>query len=446
LRTPAEFGRQEALRRQQFQPHGFAPYEGNPRVSPTYAVGLPLHLALAGKLVGWAAGPVIVGLAAALGAILLCYAVARQLGVGPGLASAGAAVLAAYPVFIFTSIQPLSDTLATTWCLMAVFTALHARERPAWALACGAALAMAVLVRTTNVLLLPALLVLLEGNPRRLGLALVGGLPGAVWLGYYNHALYGSALRSGYVNIAEAFAWEYGLPTMMHFITWLALLLPAVLLVLPFAAVAGPGRRGRDLLALALWFGAFAGLYSFYETSREVWWDLRFILPGTPALILGALLGIEAFARSRAPRLGRRVRGLGAVALTVWSIGLGAFWTQRLHLLLTKTYEQAFADASLAARDTFPANALVLAGLHSGALYYYTGFPVLRWEFVDPAQFSHFRTLTEKAGRPICAVLHNVEEREALQEHCPGNWRQVARRRDVTLWQLTAPTTAPLAK
>ena len=49
LRTPAEFGPQEKLRRQQFQPHGFVPFEGNPRLSPTYAVGLPLHLALAGK-------------------------------------------------------------------------------------------------------------------------------------------------------------------------------------------------------------------------------------------------------------------------------------------------------------------------------------------------------------------------------------------------------------
>src|SRR5688572_16437461 len=42
LRTPSEFGPQEKLRRLAFQPHGFAPFNGIPGISPTYAVGLPL--------------------------------------------------------------------------------------------------------------------------------------------------------------------------------------------------------------------------------------------------------------------------------------------------------------------------------------------------------------------------------------------------------------------
>lgn len=435
LRVPAEFGPPEQLRRQQFQPHGFVPFDGNPRLSPTYPVGLPLHFALTGKLFGWTAGPLLTGLGAAAGALLLTFAVARRFGVSPLLAAAGAAILGAYPVFFFTSIQPLSDTLATTWCLAAVWAALRARDHPGWALGCGVALAVAVLVRATNAVLLPALVVLLGFNVRRLALAVLGGLPGALWLGYYNHTLYGGAFRSGYVDIAQAFGWAYGPPTVVHFAKWLALLLPAALLLLPFKAVAAPLGRGRELLALALWFGAFAGLYAFYEISHEVWWDLRFILPGTPALIIAALIGLERVAQAR-PLIATRVRAGAAIGLVVWAAALGVYWTDRFHLRLTKTYEQAYADAAAAARQQFPPDTLVLAGLHSGALYYYTTFPVLRWEFVSADEFARFLAQLQSTGRTVAAVLHKVEDQEALQKKCPGAWTRVQTIKDVSLWRL----------
>ena len=55
--------------------------------------------------------------------------------------------------------------------------------------------------------------------------------------------------RSGYGDIFSAFALSYGAPTALHFAKWLALLLPAVVLALPFAALARSDRR-RELLAL----------------------------------------------------------------------------------------------------------------------------------------------------------------------------------------------------
>ena len=436
LRTPAEFGPPEGLRRQQFQPHGFVPFDGNPRLSPTYPVGLPLHLALAGKLFGWPAAPVVVGVGAALAALLLCHAVGRQLGLDPCLSATTAILLAAFPVFIFTSIQPLSDTLAATWCLATVFAAMRAGSRPGWAVACGAAFAIAVFVRATNALLLPALLAILGFNFRRLLLVAAGGIPGALWLAYYNHQLYGSALRSGYVDIAQAFGWKYGPPTLVHFGWWLAVMLPAVVLLLPFAAIGTRPAPARLLLALVLWLAAFVVVYAFYEISHEVWWDLRFILPGVPALLLAAMLGVDALARRKAFASVPRFRALVAAGLVVWGIGLGAYWTSRFHVLLIKSYEQAYADASAAARAHFPPNTLVLAGQHSGALYYYTDFPVLRWEFVNPAEFARFRELAGNARRPIGALLYDLEEREALREKCPGNWVRIATLNNIGLWRL----------
>jgi 4-amino-4-deoxy-L-arabinose transferase-like glycosyltransferase len=435
-RIPAEFGPEERAVRQHFQPQGFVPFAGNPRLSPTYPVGVPLQLALAGRLFGWTAAPGIVGIGAALATLGLMYAVGRRFGLPPVLAATGAAVLAAYPVFVFMSLQPLSDTPATAWCLAAVWAAQRAREHRGWALVTGAALAMAVLVRATNLLVLPALVVLLAPDWRRLGLALLGGLPGALWLGYYQRALYGSPFRSGYVDITEAFGWHHGWPTTLHFAQWLALLLPAALLLLPWRAGAALAGRVREGAALALWFGAFAGFYVFYEVSHEVWWNLRFVLPGTPALLIAGLLGVEAIARARPAGTARRLRLASALVLTLWAAGLGVFWTQRFHVLLTPAYERAYADTASAARQHFPAGTLVVAGLHSGALVYYTDLPLLRWEYVRPEQFARFRARATQAGRPIGAILHQVEEADALRKHCPGTWTRVAAVRDFSLWRL----------
>jgi 4-amino-4-deoxy-L-arabinose transferase-like glycosyltransferase len=421
-------------------PQGFFPFPGNPQLSPTYAVGLPLHLALAGKLLGWERGPVVVGVLGALAAAGLLAAVARELGLAWPLAIAGVVTLAAFPVFLFMSIQPLSDVLATAWCLAAVFAALRSARAPSWAIACGVAVGLAVLVRATNALVLPTIIVLLGADARRLALAFLGGLPAALWLGYYNHTLYGGALQSGYVNLGEAFAWSYALPTLAHVGKWFALMLPAALLALPFFAIARDARPRRIAIALALWFGGFAAFHVFYEFTREVWWGLRFLLPATPALILGGLIGLEAAGQSP------RIRTALAAGLAIWAAGLGWFWTEKKHLLLTRTYEQAYADAAAAARVQFPPGALVLASMQSGALFYYTDFPILRWDFVSPEQWQRFRTLAAQAGRPVCAVLFDAEKPEALEQRCRGTWTQLARLNNLALWRLEAPAAATPAR
>lgn len=424
-RIPAEFGPPASLPRHHFMPLGYVALPGNPHLPPTYPVGLPLQLALAGNLLGWPAAALLVELAMGLGAIWLCYAMARELGIDRSLAAAGAAVLAVFPVFLFTSVQPLSDTPATTWGLAAAWLALRARRSNGWAVACGAAFAMAVLVRATNAALLPALLVLLGWDWKRLTLGILGGLPGAVWLAYYNHTLYGGALRSGYGPIEETFKWQYGPPTLLHFAYWLAVLAPAALLVLPLAA---PWRQHRrDLLALLLWFGAIAGVYTFYEVSRETWWCLRFILPAFPPLILGSLLALQ--------RLQARPRRIAAVALAVWALASSVYWSNRLHALMAKEHERVYAESSLKAIELLPRNALVASFYTSGALYFYTDFPVLRWDLIGPEDFARYASLAAAAGRPICAVLFDDFEEEAQRSRMPGEWRRIGTVGRIGLWQ-----------
>ena len=442
LRVPAEFGGAGAVPPIHFTPVGFFPRTGHPGdLVPTYPSGLPLQFAAAAGLFGWSAGPLVVMLAAALGAIALTYRLGRELGLARELAATGAALLAVNPVFVFTSLQPLSDTVATTWVLAAAWTALRARFHLGWAVAAGAAFAMAVLVRPTNLLLAPAVALLVGPDWRRLLAWVAGGLPGAAWLAGYQHVLYGHALASGYGDILAAFGWEYGAPTARHFGAWLARLLPPVLLGLPLVALAHPATRGRVVSALLWGAGTLIGCYLFYEVSHEVWWCLRFILPALPLLLLAGLLGVEALARGPGARWPRAFRPAAAIVLTLWGLGAAGYWHRQLAPLQVRPQELAYATGAAAARDLFPADALVVCQAFSGNLRFHTGHPVLRWDQVSPEDFARYARLAAGAGRPIRALVFASERTDAFRR-CPGPWREVARRGGVELWEL-GPLTAP---
>ncbi|MBL9213181.1 MAG: glycosyltransferase family 39 protein [Opitutaceae bacterium] len=432
LRVPPEFGRPTEVNRSHFSPQGFGQFAANPRLPPSYPTGLPLHLALAGKLFGWEAGPRLVQLVAALGAVALGYATARALGVSWPLAAAGAAMLAGFPVFLFTSIQTLSDTLATTWMLAAVWCALRGRRALGWAAAGGAALAVAVLVRPTNLLLAPGLAVLLGLDARRLGAFLAGGMPGAVWFMAYNQALYGGPFHSGYGTIGAAFALHYGWPTALHFAKWLALFLPAVVLVLPLPALVARDGPRREAAGLALLGAGIVGVYLFYDVSHDVWWCLRFILPAVAALILLALLGVEVLARRRAPW----VRAAAAAGLAAWALAASWHWTRSLHILYVPGYERVYAEAAEVVRKQFPANALVVCSAFSGTIYYYTALPTLVYDSITPGEFAGYVARARAAGRPVFAAVFELEEEEALRTRCPGPWRRLATVGKIGLWEL----------
>jgi len=436
LRVPPEFRPNSTIEPLHFLPLGFMPAADPSVLTPTYPTGLPLHLAPAALILGWDCGARVVFVGAALAALWLAYLSARRLGLGPALAAAGAIILGAFPVFLFTSVQPLSDTLATTWALAAIYCGLRAADgRYAWAAAGGAAFAFAVLVRPSNLLLAPALLVLSGFNWRRWFWFGLGGVPGAVWQAFYNRHLYGHAFRSGYGNIFESFGAQFGGPTTLHFAKWLSLLLPAIVLALPLAALTRGGIRRREWWGLMLAFSAITGCYVFYEVSHEVWWCLRFILPGVPALILSALLGVEALACGPGQRWPTAFRPFAALILAVWAVGLSWYWSPRLSIFMMRHYEQAYADGIEAAKQVLPANAAVLCEAFSGTIYFATEFSVLRWDQINRETFDRYTAQAAQSGRPVCAVLFDSEKDEAFRR-CTGEWTRIGTVRNVGLWQL----------
>lgn len=423
------------------QPLGFLADAAQARLTPTYPLGLPAHLALASAIAGWTVGPLLIGVGAVLAAMALCYFCARELDLSWPLAAAGAVMLGVFPITLYIAIQPLSDVLATTWTLAALAAALRARRLGLqWAFASGAALAVAVFVRPTNILFIPALIVLLSGNLRLLAVTALGGLPGAVLLAWCNYHLYGSPWQMGYTSIFEAFAREYFAPTLVHFGYWLAVLMPTVLLILPFVALKKLRGQARLLIALTLWFALPVAVYACYEISHQVWWCLRFILPAIPALILGALLGLQSLFTTKP-----RAIFLSAAGLSVWAVVTSWAWTAHFHSLMVPTYERAYIEVGQWTREHLPAESIIACMADSGAIYYYTSFPVLRWDQMDPAGFLRSANDFTLARRPLYALVFPSEEKEMLTTYAPGRWEKAADVAGRGIWRYTGVTavTAP---
>ena len=410
------------------QPLGFTTRAGTDQMAPSYPLGLPLHLAAFSYLVGldWAAIPLNICSALAGGALL--YLLARRLDLPLSLALAGTAVLLLCPLYLFAALQPMSDLLALVWSLAALYAALRAREGWGWALACGAAVAWAVLVRPTNLLLVVPVALALSTSWRSYLWVGLGGLPGALLLAGYNRQIYGSPFVTGYGEVWSAFSREYVAHNLWFFACWIPGLLTPVVLV----ALGAPFRRAirrREFGVLGAWAVLLIGFYAFYYHSGEAWWYLRFILPAFPVLILAALTVLHSLT---AAVPGRRV--IGGVLLATglaWETGLN----YRLELLHNKSGEAAYPAAAAWARTHLPANAAIFCMQVSGAFYYYTDFVLVRWDQVLPRDLVPlFQTLHEQ-HRPVYAVLYGFEESDAMNR-MGGHWTRIAELHKVTVWRI----------
>lgn len=387
-----------------FAPSGFRPATHGPRMVPTYPVGFPLHLAaLIG--IGWDAAHRVVPLAATL-CLLMIFLVARELGLPEWAGWASAAILGAFPVFILTATQPLSDVVATLWALVAVWYAL--RDKP---IRTGIAFAIGVLVRPTNLLLAPALIVAMRAKPRALLLAALAALPFGIGLLVLQNALYGSPWRTGYGGGLFALEHLRGAP-FAHGM-WLAKLLTPIVFPL--------GLFTRRWLLLA-WFVPFFAVYAFYGVY-DSYGTTRFLLPAVPALILGAMSLLQ--------RMPKWVAAILIVAMLIVPIKQ----TRVLHTLDVARREHIYQDTVIWAEREIPDDAMVINGLFTGTFFFYEDRWTVNWPALESDRFQLLRAYA--APRPWYALLSDVElPPEEFRRRYPGRWVEVGRREDVTLWRL----------
>ena len=189
-----------------YVPLGFKPVaDGSSQLVPTYPPGLSLMLVPVARIAGWRHSGDILLIVHSLAGIVLVYALGLMCGLSAPWALFGAALLAASPLYLYTSLQALSDVPATTWSLAAVLAAWKCRERASWALVSGLSIAVAFLVRPSDFLIVLPVAIAIGLSPRRLALVALGALPGiAAWMAI-NHAAYGGYFRSGYGAIWNEF-------------------------------------------------------------------------------------------------------------------------------------------------------------------------------------------------------------------------------------------------
>jgi hypothetical protein len=411
-------------------------------LAPTYPVGLPLLVAAAAWVVGWTSAPAVVMLLHAVAGVLVIGLLAVRCGLSPRAALLAMTLLATSPVYLFMSVQLMSDTPALVWATLAVVLCSAPVDRARWRwtdAAAGAALSVAVLVRPTNVLIVLPVAVCLGLAWPRWAAAAAGGLPAAALLLAYNTAAYGHAITTGYGDASSAFRVQNVGPSVHNYLTWLPVLLtPLGVLALGLPLILRRGRR--KVVALIVWSAGFLGFYACYYHTHETWWYLRFLLPAFPALIVGAVwVGSEGWHRWPRRSLPTRAATLLWIAVLLVVVAHNVFWGRRLEALEIGRYERVYPDTAAWVRANVASGGVVLASQASGALFYYTALSIVRWDQCGRDALERVEAHAVGARIPLYAVFFpfEIEEQHAF-ERIPGRWARAGRVRNVTVWRLVA--------
>jgi hypothetical protein len=417
-----------------YTPLGFLPAPDGASLVPTYPTGFGLFAIAAAPFTGWGHAADLVIIAHSLAGLAATFALGRMLGLPRVWSVLGSAIVAASPLYVFMSLQAMSDVPSLTWTTAAVLAALASRNRRNWALAAGFAVAVDVLLRPTNVLAFIPLAVALGASRRRWILLLCGGLPGAVFYIAHTQATYGTPFTTGYADMPFGFSGGYFVQTLAHYALWLpALFTPvaAFALGLPWVRGGTPSTR----LLLGAWILAFGAFYSVYKCTHETWWYLRFLLPAVPALVVSGLLVLRTLVARFLATPARALCALGVALVLIFANSttlcghLGVFHIARDELRYGRTADWM--------RAHLPSNAICLSMQETGALFYYTDFTFIRWDALTKDNVANIEALVRSSGRPLYAVLFpfEIEQANVLGAVMPGHWRQVGTVSDVTLWR-----------
>ena len=426
------------------------------RMVPEYPVGFPLEVAFFGKLLGLARGvPTLIMLQLVLG-VIVTQRCARALGLPEGWAWLAAGVVGLSPVYLFEGLQPVSDVPALVWVTTAVYFAWQSRARPWLAVLAGLALALAVMIRPSNLLGAVPVFLCLIGCWRQTTYCALAGIPGAAWLAWYQHALYGSWRTTGYGDIHTSFAFEFIRPTLQSYAMWL----PELLTPLVVLGFAGPFVRtipGRVRLVLTAWAAVFLAFYATYWCTWDNWYNMRFVLPAFPAMIILALFVVKNLAERFGLALFASGRALRTViptaALVIASLGFAGLRTSAREIVYWMHANHKPREVSVWLRDHIPANAVVFAKHITGSLFYYTDLTFVRLDYEPALNSTAIYERIEAAGRPIYAMTCHWETPGYTWGHgrgtgypgLPGNWERIAAlgEGDFLVWRWHPPQMRP---
>jgi hypothetical protein len=436
---PVSIPSREALPTEAYLPLGFVP-RGSDALVPAYPIGLPLTIVALSPLMSIDAAAHQAMALSALAGVLLTAFLARACGLSYWGGLLAALMLATSPLYLMMSLNLMSDTPALVWVTAAVLLAWQSRNRPIWTALAGVACAMAVLTRPANILTIAPMAICLGLSPRRWLWLGLGGLPGAVLLMWFNLAAYGAALTTGYRGHGALFTVANVEASVRNYIEWL----PVVLTPIGVLALGLPTllrRAPRNTAMLVSWIVVFVVFYAFYFHTHEAWWYLRFLMPAFPPMIVGSLLVGRAIV-TRARRALRvpasvPIRLLAGGLLAGFVVAHNASWGRHFDVLNAGQGEHSYVEAAQWARAHLPSDAAILAMQVSGAFFYYTDFPVLRYDYLDRDAIRTVQAAAVAAHQPLYAVLFpfEIDERHVFSNALPGRWAQIGAVKHITFWE-----------
>lgn len=403
--------------------------EGSGTMAPGYPPGLPVHLALAALIGGWKVAPFLISPLAALGCGVMMFLTGRRLGLSRFGAFVSASLLLLLPQFVLHALQPVSDVVATFWTLVAMWCVLRSVDSGRFAFAAGAAFAISVLVRPTNVVLILPLAVAARFQLRKLAAIAAGGLPFAVGLLAWQYAVYGSAFQTGYGSVFGWLSVKNVAASSRVFSSWLITISTPLIFPGGFGVLFDRTRDAWIRILLPVWFLVFFVLYALWAPFNDLW-VMRYLLPGMPGLIFGALLVLESIAKTRVLKF--------AVAIVIAIMVLRPAMCLRTYRILgIDEMESVHPEVALWTEQQLPPNAMLMAGSLSGAIYYYTGRFSIRPDILDNDRFQLLRAYLGVHDKRLYAVLSPVEMPPGkLPERFKGSWVKLGTRRDCELWRL----------
>jgi len=400
LVTPDPLAAVESMLGQAAVPLGYrlAPIPG--AIVPIYSPGLPLAMALALKIAGPSAVYYVVPMLGGL-AVWLTYILGARLE-GPITGTIAAVLFAFSPLFIFHTLEPMSDVPVTTWWLLAWVFAISPST---WApLGAGLAVSAAVLTRPNLVPLAIVLVAVVGANrPRlpRLALFAAGSIPGCLIVGALNAHLYDSPLESGYGPFRPLYAWDRWRENLGRYTEWLIELNSPGLLL---AFLAPLVTRVRFALAMLAFFILLLVCYLFYIVY-DTWPFLRFLLPAFPLLFVLASAVIVRGLERLPVELRSAAVFLLCVLLPIWYVvkadSISVFHIQRA--------EHRYPAVGKEIGRTLPANAIVLSRIQSGSVRLYGNRLTARWDIIEPARFDETIDALRGRGYELYLLVEDSE-------------------------------------
>jgi len=381
-------------------PLGFSPSPDGSALVPIFSPGAPLLMAAARLIAGadavfwvsWVCQAVLVG---------VVFLLARHR-YGTLTAGLAAALMAAHPVAAAYAIQAMTDVPATLTTVLAVYW-MCGRSTPQPVLA-GLAGSLAVLTRPPLLLALGVLGVLtLRRTPRAaltMGACVMHGL---LWLMWTQYVLFGNPMVSGIGSASTLFTVAAVPHNVVAHGKWFLtvhtpLIVPALWLGWRsdrwFATVAA-----STAAAVALPYAFFGGLFDDWEM-------VRFLLPGLALLVPIAAEGAATLLRRISSPVAKH---WSVVVLSLVALLASGRWLDSHGVLTLPALEAKYPRAAEWIANRAPANAVVLASLHSGSVDYYSRRLTLRWDALPADSLAETVTAAGRHGMQVYAVLEGYE-------------------------------------